>query len=69
MGKCLSGLKKSFAKGSTFSKVRGFESHFLRFNYNELITQLVECTLDKREVNGSNPFKLSFKFLDILLDM
>lgn len=57
MEKCLRGLRYSFAKGITFKKFVGSNPTFSVF---ELITQLVECTLDKREVNGSNPFKLIF---------
>ena len=32
---------------------------FIKIQFFELITQLVECMFDKHVVKGSNPFKLS----------
>ncbi len=55
MEKWLSGLKHFFAKETTC------ESSWVRIPLSpeiELITQLVECPLDKRKVSGSNPLKL-----------
>jgi hypothetical protein len=58
--KCLSGLKYFFAKETTTKNSSWVRIPLSPRKKNELITQLVECTLDKREVNGSSPFKLIF---------
>lgn len=46
-----------------------FDSHYSPMDFVAPITQLVECTFDKRKVVGSNPSRPTiFIIVDLFLD-